>query len=137
MNQLLSFLALSENGHTGNPSAHHGDFVAAMQTRATLAIFEDLVGQVRFVFDYTETVLEKEIGNACEEADRLNTVLFGFFNERAKNTPTSSLPLGTRRNYDGADFAEMWPVKMKCATAKEYATIRLGDGEVADIFANL
>jgi hypothetical protein len=53
---LLGFFAGAEDGHAGDAAADHGDFVAAMEARAVLAVLEDLVGQLGLVFDRAEAV---------------------------------------------------------------------------------
>ena len=108
-----------------------------MQARAILAILEDLVGQLGFIFDGAKTILEKEVGYAREEADGLNAVLFGLFDERRENASARALALGPRLDHDGAHFAQVRPVKVQRAAAEEDTAIGEGDGEVADVFANL
>ena len=78
-------LALPKNGDTRDAAAHHRYFVATMQTRAVLAILEDLVGQFRLVFNGAEAILEKEVGDARKQAHGLDAVLLGFLNQRAED----------------------------------------------------
>ena len=84
MHQLLRFLARPQQRDARNASAHHRDFIAAMQPRAALAVLEDLVRQLGLVFHRAKAVAEKEIRNAREQADGLNAVLFGFVNQCAR-----------------------------------------------------
>jgi len=134
--ELLGFFAGAEDRHAGDAAADHGDFVATMQARAVLAILEYFVGKLRFVLDDAEAIFEKEVGNAGEEADGLDAVLFGLFNERAKDAATRALALGFRLDDDGADFAEVRTVEVERAAAEEDAAVGLGHGEIADVFAD-
>ena len=77
--ELLGFFAGAEDGHAGDAAADHGDFVATMQTRAVLAILEDLVRQFGLVFDGAEAVFEKEVWDAGEEADGLDAMLLDVY----------------------------------------------------------
>ena len=83
-----------------------------------------------------KSILEKEVGNARKQADRLDAVLFGFFDERAQNASACALALGFGLDDDGAHLAEMRPVKVQRAAAEKDAAIRLGDGEVANVLAD-
>ena len=116
---MLGLFAWSQNRDAWYASADHGDLVAAMQAWAVLAILEDLVGQFRLVFDGTETIFEKEVGDARKEADGLNAVLFSFLDERRKNASACALALGAGLDHDGAHFAEVWSVKVQCAPESE------------------
>ena len=71
---VLGDAAGAEDGDLGQGAADHGDFVAAVQTRAGLAVFEYLVRQFGLVLDGAEAVLEEEVGDAREETDRLDAV---------------------------------------------------------------
>jgi len=133
----LRFLAGAEDGHAWDAAADHGYFVAAVQARAALAVFEDLVGQFGFVFDGAETVFEKEVGDAREQADGLDAVLFRFFDQRAENAAARALTLGFRLDHNRAHLAEMRAIKVQRAAAEKHAAIGFGDGEVANVFANL
>src|ERR1700677_3198253 len=108
-----------------------------MQARAVLAVFEDLVGQLGFVFNGTEAVLEEEVGNAREKADGLDAVHLGFFNERAENAAPGTLIFCLGLDDDGAHLREMRAVEMERAAAKEDAAIGLSYCEIADVFADL
>src|ERR1035441_2560638 len=108
-----------------------------MQTRAALAVLEYLVGQFGLVFDGAESIAEEEVGNAREEADGLNAVLFSLFNQRGQYSAARTLALGFGLDDDGAHLAQMRPVKVQRAAAEEDAAIGFGDGEVADVFADL
>ncbi len=107
------------------------------QARTALAVLEDLVGQVGLVFDGAEAELEEEVRDAREEAYGLHAVLLGFFDQRAKDAAAGAVALGRRRNHDGAHLGQMRAVEMQRAAAQKDAAIGLGDGEVADVLADL
>lgn len=75
----MGFEAGAEDGDAGDAAADHGDFVAAVKARTHLAVFEDFVRKLGFVFHGAEAVFEEEVGDAGEEADGLDAVLFSFF----------------------------------------------------------
>src|SRR5580658_4854109 len=129
-------MARAENGHARNAAANHGYFVATVQARAALAVLEDFVGQLGLVFDGAETVLEKEVGDAREEADGLDAVLFSFFDERAENAAAGALALGFRLDHDRSHLAEMRTIKVQRAAAEKHAAVGFGHGEVANVFAD-
>lgn len=104
-NEFLGFLARAEDRHPRNAAADHGDFVAAVQTRAGLAVFEYLVRQFGLVLDGAEAVLEEEVGDAREETDRLDAVRLCFFNESVENAAARALALGFGLDDDGTDLA--------------------------------
>src|ERR1700677_169017 len=135
--QLLGFFARTQDGHTRNAAADHGHFIATMQARAVLAVLEDLVGQLGLVFDAAKAVLEKEVGDAREQADRLNSVQLGLFDESAEDASAGALALGLGLDDDGAHLAKMRAVKVERAAAEEDAAIGFCDGEVANVFADL
>src|ERR1700722_12246363 len=112
LDQLLRFFARTEDRHAWNASAHHGDFVAAMQAGAVLAVFEDLVRQLRLIFDGAKSVLEKEVGDAREQADGVNAMFFRLFDERAENAAACALSFGLRLDDDGADLREMGAIQV-------------------------
>ncbi len=62
------------------------------------------VGQLGFVFHGAKTVFEEEVGDAGEEADGLDAVLFGFFDERFEDAAACALALGLGLDDDGADL---------------------------------
>jgi hypothetical protein len=105
----------AEDADAGNAAADHGYFVAAVKARAVLAVFENFVGQLGFVFYGAEAVFEKEVGDAGEEADRLDAVLLGFFDEGLEDVAAGALALGCGLNDDGAYFGEMRAVEMESA----------------------
>ena len=98
----MRLLAWAENGHAWNLAADHGHFIATMKARAALAVFEDFVGQVGFVFYCAEAVLEEEVWNACKQANGMNAVVFCFFDECVEQTSTCALAFGSGGNDDGA-----------------------------------
>jgi hypothetical protein len=108
-----------------------------VEARADLAILEYFVGQLGFVFNDAESIFEKEVGDAREEAYGLDAVQFGFFNQRAENAAACALSLGFRLDYDRADFAQMWAVEVERAAAEEDTAIGFGNSEVADVLAYL
>jgi len=105
LDQLLGFLARAEDGHARDAAADHGDFVATVKTRADLAVLEYLVGQLGFVFNNAEAILEEEVRDAREEAHRLNSMQLRFFNQRAENAAAGTLAFGLGLDDDGADLA--------------------------------
>ena len=84
-------------------AAHHGDFVAGVEAGAVLAVFVDFVRQGRP--DYrSEAEVEEEVGNAGEEADGGDALLFGFGEQLLQQLSTGTLTFGCRFDHDGADF---------------------------------
>src|ERR1700761_1560653 len=108
-----------------------------MQPRAALAILEDLVRQLRFVFDHAESKFEEEVRNARKQAHGLNAVLFRLFNQSTQNASACALPLGFGLHYDRTHFRQMRPVEMQRTAAKKHAAIGFGEGEVANVLAYL
>ena len=70
----------AEDGYLGEGAADHGDFVAGVEAGAVLAVLVDLVGDAGAVGD-AEAEVEEEVGDAGEEADGDDALLFGFFEE--------------------------------------------------------
>lgn len=126
----------SEYGDAGEGAADHRDLVAGVETGAGLAVFVDLVGQGG-ALDDAEAEVEEEVGDAGEEADTGYGLLLSFGEEGAEEAAASALALGFGLDYDGADFGEMWAVEMQGAAAQEDAAFGFGDGEVADVLADL
>ena len=83
MHKLPSDLSAAEDRHLGDLATDHGDLIAAMQARAGLAVFVDLVRESGAV-DYAEAEVEEEVWDAGEEADGGDLLLFGFFEEGAE-----------------------------------------------------
>src|SRR5215469_7871743 len=108
-----------------------------MQSRAALAVLEDLVRQLRFVLHRPKAVLEEEVGNPRKQANGLDAVLFSLFDQCAKNPSAGALSFRFRLHHDRAYLAEMRPVEVQRAATKKHPTIRLRDREVADVLADL
>jgi hypothetical protein len=125
----------AEYGDAGEGAADHGDFVAGVEAGAGLAVFVDLVGEGSAVGD-PEAEVEEEIWDAGEEADGLDTLVFGFFEKRAEEFAAGTLAFGFGLDDDGADFGEMGSVEVEGSAAEEDTGFRLGDLEVADILAD-
>jgi len=141
----------------GKGPADHGYFVAGVETWAGLAVLVDLVGHGVAVGDAEAEVIE-EVGDAGEEADAHDGVVGGFVDEGADELAAGAKAFGFGLDDDGADFGEVWAVEMERAAAEELVAIvgwlgvdaegmvfvdggrgdeALGDGEVADVFAEL
>src|ERR1035437_585752 len=108
-----------------------------MQARASLAVLEDFVGQFCFVFDDAESEPEEIIRNAREQADGLDAVLFSLGYKRSEDAAARALTLGRRNDRDGTHLAKMRAVKVQCTASQKDAAIGQGDGEVANVFADL
>jgi hypothetical protein len=121
----LGDAAGTENGDLGQGATDHRHLVAGVEARAGLAVFVDLVRQGCAV-DYAEAEVEKEIGDAREEADRSDALLFGLFEEGAKETAAGALAFGFGFDHDGADFSEVWAVEVEGSTAEEDAGFGFG-----------
>ena len=132
----------AEDGDVGEWAADHGDFVAGVEARAGLAVLVDFVGHGGAVGDAEAEVIE-EVGDAGEEADAHDLVVFGFVDERFEDRrPPAPRPFGFGLDDDGADFGEVRAVEMEGAAAEEFGGVvadggAVGDGEVADVFAEL
>ena len=132
----LGDAAGAEDGDLWQGTADHGDFVAGVKARAGLAVLVDLVGQGGAVDD-AEAKVKEEVGDASEETDGGDGLLFGLFEESAEETAAGALTLGFGFDDDGADFSEVWAVEVESSAAKEDAGFGLGHGEVADVLADL
>ena len=102
---MLGFLPGAKDRHAGNAAANHGDFIATVEAGTDLAVLEDFVRQLGFVFDNAESIFEKEIGDAREEAYGLDAMQFGLFDKSAENATTGALAFCFRLDDDGANFA--------------------------------
>src|SRR5579863_8634739 len=107
-----------------------------MQARAALAVFEDLVRQLRLVFDNSKAELEEEIRNARKQANGLNAMFFRFVDESAENASACTLTFRFRLYYDRAHLGKMRSVKVQRAASEKHSAIGLGDGEIAHVLAD-
>jgi hypothetical protein len=86
--------------------------------------------------------VEEEIGDAGEETDGGDALLFGLREECAEETATGALAFGFGFDDDGADLGEVRAVEVE-GSATEEDTARFsndggfGYGEVADVLADL
>ena len=126
----------AEDGDLGQRAADHGDFVAAVQARAALAVFEDLVGESDLSSTMRKPYLKKKSGMRVNRQTDWMPWHFGFFNERAQDAAACALAFGLGLDDDGADFAEVRSVEVQRAAAEEDAAVGFGNGEVADVFAD-
>ena len=86
--------------------------------------------------------MEEEVGDAGEEADGGDFLLFRFFEECAEETAACALALGFGFDDDGANLGQVGAVEVESTAAEEDAAGvsldgRFGYGEVADVFADL
>jgi hypothetical protein len=130
-----------EDGDPGDRAADHGDLVAGVEARAGLAVFVDLVWEGCAVDD-AKAEVEEEVGDAGEETDRGDLLLFGFFEEGAKESAAGALTFGFGFDDDGADLGEVGAVEVEGTAADEDAARISNYGgfchcEVADVFADL
>ena len=116
-------------------AAHHRYFIAGVEARAGLAVFVDLVGQGGAV-DYAEAEVEEEVGDAGEEADGGDFLLFGLFEESAEETSACALAFGLGLDDDGADLGEVWTVEMERSATEEDTGLGFGDRKVSNVFAD-
>jgi hypothetical protein len=131
----------AEDSDLGKGAADHGDFVAGVEAGAGLAVLVDLVGQGSAV-DYAEAEVEEEVGDAGEEADGGDLLLFGFFEEGAEETAAGALAFRFGLDDDGANLGEVGTVEVEGSAAEEDTACFSRDGgfgysEVADVFADL
>jgi hypothetical protein len=136
----LGYTTGTQYGDLGQRTTDHGDLVAGVEARAGLAVFVDLVGQGGAVDD-AKAEVEKEVGDAGEEADGGDLLLFGLFEECTEETASGTLAFGFRLNDDGADFGEVGAVEVERSAAEEDTTCfsrdgGFGYGEVADVLAD-
>src|SRR5580698_9096801 len=135
--QLLRFMTRPQDGDARKPSAHHRNFVAAVQARAALAVLENLVRQLGLVFHNAKAILEKEVRNTREQAHGLDAVLFRFVNQRIQNAAARTLALGLRPHHNRAHLRQMRTIKMQRPAAQKNAAVGFSHREVADILADL
>ena len=67
--------------------------------------------------------MEEEVGDAGEEADGGDLLLFGLFEEGAEQSAAGALAFGFGFDDDGADFGEVGAVEMESSAAEEDAAI--------------
>ena len=132
----LSDPARAEDGDLGQGTTDHGYLVAGIESRTSLAVLVDFVGQGGAV-DYAEAEVEEEVGDAGKEADGGDFLLFGFFEEGSEEFAAGALALGFGFDDDGADFGEVGAVEVKSSAAEEDSGFGFGYGEVADVLADL
>ncbi len=106
----------AENGDSGQRATDHGDFVAGVEAGAGLAVFIDFVGEGGAVDD-AEVEVGEEVGDAGEQADGGDLLLFGFFEESAEEFAACALALGFWFDDDGADLGEVRAVEVESAAA--------------------
>ena len=128
----LGDAAGAEDGDLGQRAADHGDFVAGVEARAGLAVLVDLVGQGGAVDD-AEAEVEEEVGDAGEEADGGDVLLFGFFEEGAEETAAGALALGFGFDDDGADLGEVRAVEVERSAAEEDSADSPATGDSATV----
>jgi hypothetical protein len=99
-------------------------------------------------FGDAEAEVVEEVGDAGEEADAHDGVLFGLF-ERGRMRAAGALALGFGLDDDGADLGEVRAVEVERAAAEELVAVVGGRidaegmvstrsaGEVADVLADL
>ncbi len=114
----------AEDGDLWQRAAHHGDLVAGVEARAGLAVLVDLVGQGGAVDD-AEAEVEEEVGDAGEEADGGDGLLFGFFEQGTKEPAAGALAFGFGLDDDGADLGEVRAVEVERSAAEEDAGSRI------------
>src|SRR5258708_8433358 len=124
----------SKNSDLGQWTPTNRHLIAGVQVRAGLAVLVDLVRQSSAVDD-AEAEVEKEVGNAGEEADGSDALLFGLFEQRAKQPAASPLALGFGFDDDGADLGKVRSIEVKCAAAEEDARLGFSHRKVADVLA--
>jgi len=123
-------------------AADHGDFVAGIEARAGLAVLVDFVGH-GVAFCFAKAIVLEKCGDAGEEADAHDAVVFGFVDEVLEDTAAGAEAFGLGLHDDGTNFGEVWAVEMERAATEEVriglAIFRefFGDGEVADVLAEL
>jgi hypothetical protein len=86
--------------------------------------------------------VEEEVGDAGEEADGCDLLLFRFFEKRAKESAASALALGLGFDDDRAHFGQVGAVEVERTATQEDAARFSNDGrfrdrEVADVLADL
>ena len=69
--------------------------------------------------------MEEEVGDAGEEADGGDALLFGFFEKRAEETAAGALALGFGFDDDRADLGEVRAVEVQGSAAEEDAGSRI------------
>jgi hypothetical protein len=72
--------------------------------------------------------VKEEIGDAGEEADSGDALLFGLFEECSEEAAASALAFGFGLDDDGTNFGEVWAVKVEGSAAKEDAACVSRDG---------
>jgi hypothetical protein len=132
----LGDAAGTEDGDLGQRTANHGDLVAGVEPWAGLAVLVDLVRQGGAVDD-AEAEVEEEVGDAGEEADGGDFLLFCFFEEGTEEAAACALTFGFGLDDDGADLGEVRAVEMEGSAAEEDSGFGFGYGEVSDVFADL
>ena len=65
--------------------------------------------------------MEEEVGDAGEEADGGDLLLFGLFEEGAEETAACALAFGFGLDDDGADLGEVGAVEVEGSAAEEDA----------------
>jgi len=132
----------AKDGNVGQGAADHGDFVAGVETRAGLAVLVDFVGH-GVAFGLAEAVVLKECGDASEEADTHDAMVLGLVDEMLEDAAAGAETLRVWLSDDGADLSEVWAVEMERSASDELGIGEaivgeaFGDGEVADVFAEL
>jgi hypothetical protein len=132
----LGDAAGAEDGDLGQGTANHGNLIAGIETGAGLAVLVDLVRQGGAVDD-TEAEVEEEVGDASEETDGGDLLLFGLFEECTEETTASALAFGFGFDDDRAHFGEMRAIEVEGPTTEKDARFGFGHSEVADVLADL
>ena len=132
-----------EYGDVRERTANHGDLVAGVKTRAGLAVLVDFVGH-GVALGHPEPEMPEKVGQAGEEADAGDLVLFALSDQGAQESGAGAGAAGLVADHNGANLSKMGTVKMERATTEELRlsirVIRLGDtfsdGEIANVLAN-
>ena len=85
-----------------------------------LAVFQGFVPE-RLVLGDPEVEVFEEGWDASEEADELDSTLFGLTQERLDEQAACSVSRDVWADDDGAHFGEVWAVDVECGTADELA----------------
>src|SRR5260370_16274895 len=124
-----------QDGELGKFPANHRDFVAAMKSRAHVAVLVYLVGKILALCDRKAHAGEK-LRAPRKKTDAADTMLLRFGKQRFHQSSASALALRPRRNGDGADFRQVCPVQMECAAPHDSSAV-FHDTEIPDIFTEL
>src|SRR5262249_34781662 len=124
-----------QDGEPRQLAFDHGDFVAAVVTRADTTVLIDLVWEFLALRD-VKTQFGEKLGTTSEQANAADLVLARLRHERLHEKLATSTLLIILINCDGADFRQMRTIKVERTAADDFAGF-FEHSEIPHVLADL